>query len=73
MENRFFITHFTCTLDPKMGGIPNGILNICTNLKSFGVDGRVISTGNTSRNIHAAKTQIQLLHNLGIATSKLFD
>jgi len=69
MEDRFFITHFTCTLDPKMGGIPTGILNICTNLKSFGVDGRVISTGNTSRNIHAAKTQIRLLHNLGIAVN----
>lgn len=67
MQNSFFVTHFTCTLDPKMGGISTGIPNVCTNLKPFGVNGRVISTGNTSRNIDAAKTQIHLLRNLGIS------
>jgi glycosyltransferase involved in cell wall biosynthesis len=69
VERRFFVTHFACTMDPKMGGIPSGILNVCSTLMSYGVDGRVISTGNTNANLKAAKIQIQQLKNLGISVT----
>lgn len=69
MERRFFVTHFACTLAPKMGGIPTGILNVCSNLVRVGVTGRVISTGNTNAHINAAKNQIQQLKDLGITVT----
>jgi len=52
-----------------MGGIPTGILNVCANLESFRVTGRVISTGNTAGNIKAAQNQIQQLIGLGISVT----
>ena len=39
--------HFTCELNPNMGGIPKGIDVITSNLKTFGIHSTVVSLGNS--------------------------
>ena len=54
----FEVLHFTCELNPKMGGIPSGLELVTTNLKSHGMNSTVLSFGNSKVSYKGAAPRI---------------
>lgn len=49
-EEQFHVWHFTCGLNPRLGGIFSGIENIASNLVKYAISGTVLSYGNSAKN-----------------------
>ena len=61
----YTLIHFTCELNPRMGGIPSGIEITSANLKTSGINSSVVSFGNSSTSTRAASSRVQRMRNDG--------
>ena len=61
----YTLIHFTCELNPRMGGIPSGIEITSANLKTSGINSSVVSFGNSSTSTRAASSHVQRMRNDG--------
>ena len=62
----FEMLHFTCSLNPKMGGIPSGIELVATNLKSHEINSTVFSFGNSNVSFRDATPRITRMKESGV-------
>ncbi len=60
------ILHFTCGLNPKLGGVVAGIELSTINLAKHGIGGNVISVGNSTGSLVASKPSIGRMRTGGV-------
>ncbi len=67
--------HFTCELNPRMGGVLTGLEITTTNLAKFGIMGTIISLGNSkeaTRNLGARLTRLNSIGVDSITSKSMF-
>lgn len=66
LRSNAHLAHFTCGLNPKLGGVVSGIELSTMNLARYGIGGTVISLGNSTESLVAAEPTIAQMRTGGV-------
>ena len=66
LRSNAHLAHFTCGLNPKLGGVVSGIELSTMNLARYGIGGTVISLGNSTESLVAAEPSVAQMRTGGV-------